>query len=246
MRAFASFDEDVVTLLEHWKKHRQESPHRRDYVVDELTRSAVEAWERRFGPLDPGRVDQIRQSFAADSSEVGVAQDANDTFAAFMNDSDLREESTCDVLASVSAVPALVRGGATPDEAIEACAYAMHHLRLLQTINSIAHGSRPQDLARGVSTSMMRLTILRACVGIFLETVFGSDFMTAARCHETITRVNLRHSEVIGDQLWLMTSRALRDLLAADVADAPNRDATREALGFGPSFNARADEIVEA
>ena len=153
--------------------------------------------------------------------------------------SDLHEEATCDVLASVTAVPALVRGGASPSEAVEACAYAMHHLRLIQTVNSVADGGAAEDLARGVSTSMNRLTILRACLGVFLETVFGKEFMSASRCHEVITQVNLLHSEVIGDQLWLMTSRTLRDLLAMESAHDPNPDAVREALGFGPPRAAR-------
>jgi hypothetical protein len=109
----------------------------------------------------------------------------------------------------------------------------MHHLRLVQTVNSVADGGAAEDLARGVSTSMMRLTILRACLGLFLEAIFGSELMSATRCHETITRVNLLHSEVIGDQLWLMTSRTLRDLLAVKSEHEPQRDTVREALGFG-------------
>lgn len=230
---FQVFEADVATILSQWARHRETSTLDAGFVLDELTRSAAAAWERRHGRLAPEQLAQLRQVLGSGTDGVGVAPDARDTHAAYQGDPDLREEATCDLLASMAVLPVLARGGVAPDQALQACAYAMHHLRLMQTVNSIADGTPPENLARGVHTSMTRLTVLRATLGVFAEAVFGAGFLTAAACHDLITEVNLLHALVIGDQLWTSTSRTLRSLLAMPLDGVPGREAARALLGFG-------------
>jgi hypothetical protein len=230
---FASFDEDVETVLTSWSQE-QRAELGADYMVEELTRSAVAVWERRHGPLEPDGVEQIRKAFADQADEGPVDADRRTTFDTFMNDPQFREEASCDVLAGLTTIPVLIRGGLPATEAVEAAGYALHHLRLMQTVNLVADGHGPAELTRGLLTSMHRLTILRVAFGYLIDVIYLQSIVTQERCQEIMTAVNLLHSEIIGDGLLWQTSFTLREALGTSNHDhPPSRDVVREILGFG-------------
>lgn len=235
--AFSSFESDVAELVEGWALARQAPSGDPDYVLDEMTRSAVDGWERRNGPLTSDQRDQVRRVFAADASGVDVAGDARNTLDVFHQDAELHEEVVCDVLASLCAIVAVLREGGSVVEGVQAAAYAMHHLRLIQTVHSVVDETNPGLVTEGLRGAASRLTILRACLGPFTTALFGDAGMTVESCHDVVTSINLTHARVIGDQLWLHTSPVLRELVAlpssGSVAGEDAVVGLREALGFG-------------
>lgn len=230
---FASFDEDVETVLKSWHE-AERTELGADDMVEELTRSAAAVWERRHGPLEPDEIAQIRKGFADQADDDPMGADRRTTFDTFMNDSQFREEATCDVLAGLATIPVLVRGGLPATEAVEAVGYALHHLRLIQTINLVADGHGHEVLTRGLWTSMHRLTILRVALGYLIDVIYRQSIVTQERCHEIMTAVNLLHSEIVGDELLWHTSFTLREALGISDHDrASSHEVVREILGFG-------------
>ncbi|MGN6131684.1 MAG: hypothetical protein ACTHOK_15185 [Nocardioidaceae bacterium] len=239
--AFAELEDDMRDVLDAWVASCERQPEMSEFHKDEYFTSAEKAWERRHGPLDDDVKKLVRERALPEGTltKLSPGAHARSVRAAIEENPTLRTEVACDTMAML----AVMFSSATAETLsvdIAGAALALHHLRLLQFIDDVADGrSLGASYSLDVHASIQRLSAFRACTSGFAMIAFGEDSGVAQHLHEQVTRVNLDHAEVIGDQFLFHTQQTMARLVDVTPSawegtpeSAVDWDGIRSLLGF--------------
>lgn len=200
-------------------KATMKSVHESDDMADRaFWEDAWRQYERRQGEelSAEEREDLISKALSDDSDESSERWRIENLTSDLTVESSLVEECVCDLVGALAVAKSLAGERIPLSTVMVAASLALHHLRLIQSIDRLVEGAWGRDITGtsgdAFASAMLRLSLFRFSAEFAAEYLLGGERPKLQRfLHQKMVKANLEHAEIILDPYVFELERILAE-----------------------------------